>query len=78
MSPRLDNLPRHFERDHFGRFLATARLQICSRCGSSNSCNCTLEKPEMEKKKLERRVRHELGLNSATRRYDMVQPFAKV
>ena len=78
MSPRVDSLPEHFDRVHFGRFLATARLQVCSRCGSSNSCNCTIEKPEMETKKMERRVRHELGLNSATRRYDMAQPFTKV
>ena len=78
MSPRVDSLPLHFERVHYGRFLATARLQVCSRCGSCNSCNCSMKKQEMDRKKMEHQVRHELGLNSATRRYAMAQPFAKV
>ena len=66
---RVSSLPGHFQRFHLGCFRATARIKICSRCGKFDICNCTMEKEEMTRKKLERRVQEALGLNRPTRRY---------
>ena len=71
MSPRESALPVHFEGKHGGKFQATGKLSVCSRCGKVGSCTCKQEQEELNRRKMERRVQNELGLNRPTRRYCM-------
>ena len=69
VSPRQDQLRVHFDSEHGGLFRATARIKICNRCGRSQACTCRVNNEKMDRRKMERRIRDELGLNRPTRRY---------
>ena len=71
MPPRESVLPVHFEGKHKGKFQATGKLSVCSRCGKVGFCTCKEEQEELDRRKMERRVQNELGLNRPTRRYCM-------